>query len=57
MWAEADKQVMDDAAIFPITNPSSPTYHAAQVHNAVYMPAIQNFDPTNVWLETGKQGG
>jgi hypothetical protein len=20
------------------------------VHNAVYIPAIQQFDPTNVWL-------
>jgi hypothetical protein len=22
------------------------------VHNAVYVPAIQQFDPTNVWLST-----
>ena len=30
---------------------SQANYHAAQVHNAVYIPAFQNFDPANVWLE------
>ena len=48
---------MKDAAFFPITNPISANYHAAQVHNAVYIPAFQNFDPANVWLAAGKQGG
>ena len=57
LWAKADKQVMEDAAFFPITQPKQVNYHAAQVHNAVYVPAIQNFDPTNVWLESGHQGG
>ena len=55
LWAQADKQVMTDAAFFPITNPKQANYHAAQVHNAVYVPAIQNFDPTNVWIEKDKQ--
>ncbi len=27
-------------------------YHASYVHNAVYVPALQEFDPTNVWLST-----
>jgi peptide/nickel transport system substrate-binding protein len=57
LWAQADKQVMKDAAFFPITQPKQPNYHAKQVHNAVYIPSIQNFDPTNVWLEKGQQGG
>jgi len=56
-WAKADAQVMADAAFFPITNPKQPNYHAAQVHNAVYIPALQGFDPTNVWLDQAKQGG
>ncbi|HEY6932588.1 MAG TPA: ABC transporter substrate-binding protein [Marmoricola sp.] len=56
-WEKADRQVMADAAFFPITNPQQPNYHASQVHNAVYVPAIQNFDPTNVWLDKAKQGG
>ena len=57
LWAQADQQVMKDAPFFPITNPMQANYHATQVHNAVYVPAIQNFDPTNVWLSADKQGG
>jgi peptide/nickel transport system substrate-binding protein len=57
LWAQADRQVMKEAAIYPITNPLQPNYHASQVRNAVYIPALQNFDPTNVWLEPGRRGG
>jgi peptide/nickel transport system substrate-binding protein len=57
LWSAADKQVMQDAAIFPITNKQDVNYHASQTHNAIYLPALQNFDPTNVWLEKDKQGG
>ncbi|TDO46329.1 peptide/nickel transport system substrate-binding protein [Kribbella sp. VKM Ac-2527] len=56
LWAQADAKVMADAPFFPITSPKNANYHAAQVNNAVYIPAIQNFDPTNVWLASGKQG-
>jgi peptide/nickel transport system substrate-binding protein len=52
LWAQADMDVMKDAAIFPITQPLQPLYHASYVHNAVYVPAIQQFDPTNVWLSS-----
>lgn len=55
-WAKADKQVMADAAFYPITNPKWPTYHAAQVHNAVYMDTLQDYDPSNVWLSPDKNG-
>jgi peptide/nickel transport system substrate-binding protein len=57
LWEKADKQVMTDAAIFPITSSTQPVFHAAQVHNAVYVPNIANFDPTNVWLDPSKNGG
>jgi peptide/nickel transport system substrate-binding protein len=50
MWARIDQDVMNDAAIYPIAQPLRPLYHASYVHNAVYVPAIWNFDPTNVWL-------
>jgi peptide/nickel transport system substrate-binding protein len=52
MWAQLDQMVMKDAPIYPITDPLQPLYHASYVHNAVYVPAIQQFDPTNVWLST-----
>jgi peptide/nickel transport system substrate-binding protein len=50
IWAQADQAVMKDAAIYPITQPNLPLYHASYVHNAVYMPVFEAFDPTNVWL-------
>jgi peptide/nickel transport system substrate-binding protein len=49
-WAQADQAVMKQAAFYPITDPQQPNYHASYVHNAVYVPALQQFDPTNVWL-------
>jgi peptide/nickel transport system substrate-binding protein len=52
MWAQADQQVMKDAPFYPITQPLQPLYHASYVHNAVYVPAIQGYDYTNVWLST-----
>lgn len=57
LWAQADQQVMKDAPFFPITNPLQANYRASQVQGAVYVPAFQNFDPTNVWLSPDKQGG
>ena len=50
LWAQADKQVMDDAAFFPITAANWPTYHASHVHNTVFIPAFQGLDLVNVWL-------
>jgi len=57
LWSAADKAVMTDAPIFPITNPKTANYHASQVHNAVYGPGLQQLDPTNVWIDKDKQGG
>jgi peptide/nickel transport system substrate-binding protein len=56
LWAQADRQVMEDAAIFPITSPNQPVFHANQVHNAVYVPNLFQFDPTNVWLTPSLNG-
>lgn len=50
LWHQADVQVMKEAAIFPITDPNQPLMRGSQVHNAIYVPAIQQIDPTNVWL-------
>lgn len=57
LFHQADEQVMKDAAFFPVTNPKEAHYHAAQVHNAVYLTGLQGFDPSNVWLDKDKQGG
>ncbi len=50
MWAQIDQEIMKDAPIYPITQPLQGLYHASYVHNAVYVPIFQQFDPTNVWL-------
>ncbi|HEY6798216.1 MAG TPA: ABC transporter substrate-binding protein [Kineosporiaceae bacterium] len=57
LWADADKAVMDDAPFFPITNSKWPNYKATQVHNAVFLDYLQNYDPANVWLDPAKNGG
>jgi len=57
LWAAADKAVMQEAPIFPITNKQDVTYKASHVHNAIYLPALQQNDPTNVWIDKAKQGG
>jgi len=50
IWHQADVQTMKDAAIFPITNPNLPLMRGSQVHNAIYVPFLEQIDPTNVWL-------
>jgi peptide/nickel transport system substrate-binding protein len=52
LWAKIDQDVMTDAPTYQITQDLQPNYHSSFVHNAVYVPSIQNFDPTNVWLST-----
>ncbi len=52
VWAQADQKVMQDAPFYPIAQALQPLYHASYVHNAVYVPAMQQFDPTNVWLSS-----
>ena len=49
-WHQADVEVMNQAAIFPITDPNEAQIHNSSVHGCVYVAAIQNCDPTNIWL-------
>jgi peptide/nickel transport system substrate-binding protein len=51
-WAKADMATMAAAAIYPITSVNQLLVHADYVHNAVYMPQFQQFDPANVWVST-----
>ncbi len=41
---------MKAAAVFPITDNVEFAEHASYVHNAVYLPIMQQFDAANVWL-------
>jgi peptide/nickel transport system substrate-binding protein len=53
IWAQADRQVMGDAPVFEITTPTFPTFHGTRVHETVFVPALNQIDPTNVWLSGG----
>jgi peptide/nickel transport system substrate-binding protein len=52
IWAKLDENITNAAITYQITQGLQPDYHSSFVHNAVYVPTIQNFDPTNVWLST-----
>jgi peptide/nickel transport system substrate-binding protein len=51
-WHQADQQVMSDAAIYPITDGNLGLMRGSQVHNSIYVPLLEQFDPTNVWLSS-----
>jgi peptide/nickel transport system substrate-binding protein len=51
-WAKADQDAMAAAAFYPVSDPLQIAVHADYVHNAVYLPQCQQFDPANVWLST-----
>jgi peptide/nickel transport system substrate-binding protein len=52
LWGKIDQMVTMEAPTYQITQDLQPNYHSSFVHNAVYVPTIQNFDPANVWLST-----
>jgi peptide/nickel transport system substrate-binding protein len=52
LWAQIDQMVTEQAPTYQITQDMQANYHSTFVHNAVYVPSIQNFDPTNVWLSS-----
>jgi peptide/nickel transport system substrate-binding protein len=57
VWAQADAQVMADAPIFPITSPTMPVFHGTQVRSTIFVPNLNQIDPTNVWLTPSQNGG
>jgi peptide/nickel transport system substrate-binding protein len=57
LWAQCDRDVMQAAAFFPITNPNTPLYHPPFVHHTIFMPVLQDYDWSNIWLDKSKQGG
>jgi len=56
-WARADRQVMTDAAVYPIATPQQASYAASSIGDRVYVPAFQNYDPTRVTKCVGDRRG
>jgi len=57
IWHRADVAVMNDAPVYPLSDPRIPLYRATQVHNAVGVQMFGGFDLTNIWLDPAKNGG
>jgi peptide/nickel transport system substrate-binding protein len=52
IWHQADVEAMAQAAIYPVGDINEGTLHGSQVHNCIYIGAIQNCDIANVWLSS-----
>jgi peptide/nickel transport system substrate-binding protein len=50
LWHSADVEAMKQAAVYPIADPNAGTVYGSQVHNRIYIGAIQNCDLANIWL-------
>ena len=50
IWAQVDRLIMQDAAIYPVVTTNFAMYHSKAVQDAVFVPTLQGLDPTNVWL-------
>lgn len=57
IWGQCDEDVMKAAAFYPLSNPNTPLYHPPFVHHTVFMPVLQDYDWTNIWLDPSKNGG
>ena len=51
-WQAANRQVMSDAAIVPIGAQKVSVYHSSRVQNAEFWWVGENYDLTNVWLNS-----
>jgi peptide/nickel transport system substrate-binding protein len=49
-WAQADQQVMKDAAFVPFMEQQTPTTVSSRVHNAQFLQTANTVDYTNLWL-------
>ena len=50
LWAKAGEQVMKDAAIVPFMTQDVVLYASSRLHNLVYSPLAQQWNPTQLWL-------
>jgi len=50
-WAQADQQIMKDAAFVPFMEQLTPLTRSTRVHNALFVQTSQLYDYTNIWLK------
>ena len=49
-WQQADKKIMEDAAIVPLLDRAHTIFHSDRVHNAFFLPSTAGYDYTRLWL-------
>jgi peptide/nickel transport system substrate-binding protein len=52
LWHQADVEAMAQAALYPVSDPNAGTVQGSQVHNCVYIGAVQNCNMANIWLSS-----
>ena len=50
LWAKAGQQVMKDAAVVPFMTQDVVLFASPKVHNLIYSPVAENWNPTQLWL-------
>ena len=50
LWTKAGEQVMKDAAQVPFMTQDVVLFASPKVHNLIYNPIAENFNPTQIWL-------
>jgi peptide/nickel transport system substrate-binding protein len=50
LWAKAGEQVMKDAVIVPFTTQDVVLFASSKLHNLIYSPLAEQFNPTQLWV-------
>jgi peptide/nickel transport system substrate-binding protein len=52
LWAKAGEQVMKDAVIVPFTTQDVVLFASSKLHNLIYSPLAEQFNPTQLWVSS-----
>jgi ABC-type transport system substrate-binding protein len=52
LWHKADEKVMADAPFIPFNTQLDAIFRSARVHNAIYIPFMEAYDITQIWLSS-----
>jgi ABC-type transport system substrate-binding protein len=50
LWTKAGEQVMKDAVIVPMTTQHVVLFAGWKVHNLIYSPIAEQYNPTQLWV-------
>ena len=52
LWQAADKEVMSQAAVYPVYDPNEASIEGSQVHNCIQIQPLQQCNLANVWVSS-----